>query len=515
MYSTVLSGALLGVNACMVQVEVDVSPGLPCMNMVGTLGSSVRESKERVFSAMKNIGLELPPKHITVNLSPADLHKEGTLYDLPIAVGLMEGLACVPKGCMEGILFLGELGLNGEIRRVRGVLPIVRKAACEGIRECVIPLENLEEGALIPGITVRGAAHLEEVLLFLAADERSREEILPAKKLDAQALIRESGKEESADFSQVCGQDMAKRAAKIAAAGFHSLLMLGPPGAGKSMIAKRIPGILPPLTLEESLEVTSIYSVAGKLGDKPMICQRPFQSPHHTISAPALNGGGILPRPGMISLSHRGVLFLDELPEFQRSTLDSLRQPLEDKKIQIARASGNLVYPADFMLVGAMNPCPCGYFPDRNKCRCTEPQIKQYAGRVSGPILDRMDLCVELKTVEIGSLHTSGKGESSSEMCKQVERARSVQAERFRGSRYRFNADVETADMERYCFLGEAERRFTESIYEKMNLSARSYHRIRKVARTIADLEGEERIREEHLMEAVMFRPVQEIWRYR
>ena len=503
----------MGIHASMVQVEVDATSGLPSMSMVGSLGSEVRESRERVMAALKNAGIDVPPKHVTVNLSPADLRKEGTAYDLPIAIGMLEALGFFPEGSAKGILFLGELGLNGEIRTVRGVLPIVREAAAIGISECIVPEVNAAEGAVIPGILVRGAKDLEQVMVFLLAKEKERENILPVKQISVDKLFQKDILRSGNDFSEVKGQETAKRGAKIAAAGFHNLLMLGPPGAGKSMIAKRIPGIMPPLTLDESLEVTAIYSVAGQLGERALMTQRPFQSPHHTISSPALTGGGVVPRPGIISLSHRGVLFLDELPEFQRASLDSMRQPMEDKQVQITRTGGNLIYPSDFMLVCAMNPCPCGYFPDRNRCRCTEPQIKRYAGHVSGPILDRIDLCVELQAVGVESLQKETCGESSEEMRKQVEKARKIQMERFQGTAYRFNGDIQAADMDRFCYLGEAEKRCMKKLYEEMGLSARSYHRIRKVARTIADLQGEEHIRTEHLLEAAMYRPAQEVWK--
>ena len=380
MYSTVLSGALLGVSAYPVSVEVDVARGLPGFSMVGSLGGEVRESRERVVVALKNVGIDLPPKRITVNLSPADRKKEGTAFDLPIAVGLLGAMEYFAPDAAEGILFLGELGLDGEIKKVRGVLPIVKEAAARGIRECIVPVANAKEGAAIEGIRVRGAGHIREVLRFLAGDRAGREEILPA-------ATDESGEDEKnmsggmPDFDQVSGQETARRAAEIAAAGFHNLLMVGPPGAGKSMIAKRIPGILPPLTRDESLEVTSILSFAGLLEEgTALVKMRPFRSPHHTISQAALVGGGSNPMPGMISLAHRGVLFLDELPEFQMIALDSLRQPLEEHKVNIARVGGNVTYPSDFMLVCAMNIETCNLLFVRKAKRCKHRKNAVFRG---------------------------------------------------------------------------------------------------------------------------------------
>lgn len=513
MYSTVLSGALLGVSAYPVSVEVDVARGLPGFTMVGSLGGEVRESRERVVVALKNVGIDLPPKRITVNLSPADRRKEGTAFDLPIAVGLLGAMEYFEPAAADGILFLGELGLDGEIKKVRGVLPIVREAAARGIRECIVPSANAKEGAAISGIRVRGAAHIREVLRFLAGNAAEREEILPAAPEENAGGDAKSMREGMPDFEQVSGQETARRAAEIAAAGFHNLLMVGPPGAGKSMIAKRIPGILPPLTRDESLEVTSILSVAGLLEEgTALVDERPFRSPHHTISQAALVGGGSNPMPGMISLAHRGVLFLDELPEFQRVALDSLRQPLEEHKVNIARVGGNVTYPSDFMLVCAMNPCPCGFYPDRNRCRCTEPQVKRYMGKISGPILDRIDLCVELQPVELAGLRGGRKAESSAVIRERVRLARERQTERFRGTGCRFNADIDAANIERYCPLGEEEEQYMEQLYHSLQLSARAYHRILKVARTIADLAGEEQIKGEHLLEASFFRPTLEYW---
>lgn len=512
MFSTIMSGALLGVEAYLIGVEVDIAQGLPSFCMVGLLGGEVKESRERVCVALKNAGMNLPPSHITVNLAPADRRKEGTAFDLPIAVGILESLGYFPKTATADALFLGELGLNGEIKRVRGALPIVREAAARGVKQCILPKDNVMEGAVIPGIKVRGAENIREVLVYLQHPEEG-ESILPSVTVKAEELFGGKRKSVKNDFSEVSGQETAKRAAQIAAAGFHNLLMIGAPGAGKSMIARRIPGILPGLTLEESLEVTSVVSVAGLLADKEaLITERPFQAPHHTISLPALTGGDRIPRPGLISLAHRGVLFLDELPEFQRATLDSMRQPLEERRIQIARVNGSVIYPADFMLVAAMNPCPCGYYPDKNRCRCTEAQVKRYMGRVSGPILDRIDLCVELQPINI--LEQGGKRpESSGEMRMRVAQARKWQKKRFAGTDYRFNGEIEAADMERFCKLGEEEQKTMEELYHSLQLSARAYHRILKVARTIADLEGSETIQNAHLLEAACYRPASDYWK--
>lgn len=503
MFSTIISGALDGIRAYPVQVEVDVSTGLPGFIMVGSLGSEVREARERVQVALKNKGFEIPPMKITVNLAPANCHKEGTAFDLPIACGILEAMGFYSQEAVRDTLIVGELGLDGEIKPVKGVLPIVREAARLGLRQCIVPFENRQEGAVIPGITVRGAGNIRQLVQFFRGDES----LLPAATVDTASLFLGDTQEESPDFSEVVGQEAAKRAAEIAAAGFHNMLMTGPPGAGKSMIARRIPGIMSPLDLEESLEVSAVYSVAGLLKEsQSLIVRRPFQSPHHTITRSALAGGGTIPRPGMISLAHRGVLFLDELPEFARTTLDSMRQPIEEKEVRIARVGGSAVYPADFILICAMNPCICGYYPDLNRCTCTEKEVRRYLGRVSGPIIDRIDLCVEILPVDVMNLKNSHSGESSKDISRRVAAARKRQKERYQNTRYRFNADVESADTGMYFPLGKKEQRVIEQAYKTMGLSVRAYHRILKVARTIADLEGADRILTRHLTEAVGYR---------
>lgn len=515
MYSEIKSGSILGIQAYLVSVEVDIASGLPTFSMVGSLSNEVRESRERVWVALKNAGLTIPPARITVNLSPADCRKEGTAFDLPIAVGILQAMEFFQEDSTKNVLFLGELGLNGEVKPIKGVLPIVQKAAGCGIKECIVPKANALEGAVIPEITIRGAEHISEVLEYLKNPMARADESVPKEvHLDVCKLLKTGEKVEAeADFSQVIGQDAAKRAAEIAAAGFHNLLMTGPPGVGKSMIAKCILGILPPLTLEESLEVTSIASVAGMLQEgQGLVTRRPFQSPHHTISQPALTGGNNIPKPGIISLAHRGVLFLDELTEFPRSALDSLRQPLEERQAQIVRMGGNVTYPADFMLVCAMNPCPCGYYPDRNRCKCTQNQIKRYMGKISGPLLDRIDICAELQAVKISSLHSEEKGESSLVIRNRVLMARRMQEQRFLKTNYRFNADIKPTDVEQFCSLGKEEQKCMEQIYQKLGLSARVYHRILKVARTIADLAGEKEITSKHLLEAACFRPAADYW---
>ena len=504
MFTDTLAATIRGIGAMIVHVETDIANGLPVFNIVGSAGTEVKEAKDRVRSALKNNGINIPPSRITVNLSPGGLRKDTTAFDLPICIGMLTAMEYLPAKCTEGILFLGEIGLGGEIRTVRGVLPAVMEAVKEGIRECIVPTDNASEGSIVPGIKVRGASDLRSVISYLINKDES---VLPATHTDLQGVF-EIGGVTAPDFNEVRGQERAKKAAVISAAGFHSLLMTGPPGAGKSMIARRIPGIMPPLTLAESLELTSIYSVAGKMPKgKALICNRSFQAPHHTITSNALVGGGPVPMPGIISLAHRSVLFLDELPEFGRDAIESLRQPLEEKRISISRVKYSVEYPADFLLICAMNPCPCGYFPDRNRCRCSEHEISRYLGKISGPILDRIDLCTELKPVGISDMTGERNGLGTSEMAEMVQRAREMQSTRYKGTRYRFNADLKADDLEEVCRLGIRESEMMKKLYMELSLSARSYHRILRVSRTIADIEGVPDIGCRHILEAAAFRP--------
>ena len=505
MFCKVMAGGIHGITSFLAQVEVDSTQAMPGFDMVGLLGSEVREAKERVRVALKNSGFQIPPRRITVNISPADIRKEGSAYDLPIAIGILVSLEKLQEEVLQDTLFIGELGLNGEIKPVKGILPIMIMAKEQGIKRCILPKENALEGAVIEGIKIIGVSSFVETLRYLM--EENADSMIAPTELDLHALFAKEEEKKTPDFADIRGQEMVKRAAVIAAAGFHHLLITGIPGAGKTMIAKRIPSILPPLSMEESLEVSKIYSVSGLLKEGcPLITKRPFLHPHHTISRQALAGGGRIPRPGILSLSHRGILFLDELPEFGRENIEVLRQPLEDKEVQIARSYGSITYPADIMLVAAMNPCPCGFYPNRERCTCTESEIRKYRSRISGPIYDRIDICVEAKAVELEQLQKEEQGKSSKELKNLVMKARKIQEERYRNSPYFFNADLDTKDIAKYCFLGREEQKFMESVFYSLNLSARAYHRILKVARTIADLEESPEIKKEHLAEAVCYR---------
>ncbi len=502
MLAKVYSCAVIGLDGAIVEVEVDTANGLPSFVVVGLPDTAVQESRERVQAAIRNAGFYFPQKRLTVNLAPASLRKEGPAYDLPIALGVLAAAGQVMPEAFEGALVMGELSLDGNVRHVRGVLPMTALARSESYQRVFVPADDAREAALVPGVEVIPITNLAQLVNHLSGAERIAPVVVNPEVGTGEVFV-------PTDFREIKGQEHVKRAMEVAAAGGHNVIMTGPPGAGKTLIARALPSILPRMTIDEALDVTRIYSVADQLPpDTPLIQHRPFRAPHHTISHAGLVGGGNYPRPGEISLAHRGVLFLDELPEFAQKTLEVLRQPLEDKIVTIARAKGALTFPANFMLIGALNPCPCGYWGDlTHECTCSPAMVTRYQKRISGPLLDRIDIHVDVPRVAYEKLTEQRLGEPSEAVRGRVEAAREKQRRRFDGTDIACNADMRPADVRKYCKLDEAGNALIRTAMAQLQLSARAFHRVLKLARTIADLAGSETIQPAHLAEAIQYRP--------
>ncbi|WKY46773.1 YifB family Mg chelatase-like AAA ATPase [Eubacteriaceae bacterium ES3] len=505
MLSKIFSCGLMGIDGFPVTVEIDISRGLPGFSLVGLPDAGIREAKDRVFSAIKNSGFQYPMERITINLAPADLKKEGSAYDLPIALGILCASGQLETDLLNDCMIIGELSLSGEIHQVNGVLPMILAAKKNGFKSVLVPEKNRYEAAVVHDIDVYPMPNLCDCVDFLKG------ELLPDSfSLNVQTLLNQQNGDYSTDFCDIRGQEQAKRALEIAAAGSHNVMMSGAPGAGKTMLAKAFPGILPDLTLDEALEITKIHSISGLLNSQALICKRPFRAPHHTISTSSLVGGGRIPKPGEVSLAHLGVLFLDELPEFKKSALEVLRQPIEDESVSISRVHASLTFPAKFTLIASLNPCPCGYLTDpHHQCTCTPAQVRSYQGKISGPLMDRMDIFIHIPSSTYEEIQTRPKGESSKTIKERVDQARMIQNNRYQNSGIFFNSQLTPKLLEKHCALGKMEQSMMEKCYQKMKLSARGYHRILKLSRTIADLSNSDHITTTHLAEAIQYRDMQ------
>ncbi|MEG0961541.1 MAG: YifB family Mg chelatase-like AAA ATPase [Lachnospiraceae bacterium] len=513
MYSIVSTATVCGIESIPIQVEADVCDGMPVFEMVGELSSEVKESRERMKAAIRNSGIRLAPKRITINLYPADIRKSGTGFDLPITLAVLSAYGLILAKHLEGIIFAGEISLNGDLHPIHGILPIVLAAQKAGYTKVCVPRKNVPEAEIVKGITILPGDNLKQVIATLNGTEEKQKGTVSINIEETNSFVNTDNKEEW-DFDKIHGQKVLKRVCEIAAAGRHNLLMLGPPGTGKTMAARGIPGILPPLMQKEAIELAKIYSVCGMFEQRAKeFTKRPFRSPHHTISSAGLAGGGTIPKPGEISLAHKGVLFLDELTEFQKSTLEILRQPLEEKIIRLVRLKGSCEYPADIMLVAAMNPCSCGYYPDKNRCTCTSQGISRYLNKISKPFLDRMDICVEVPRMELLDLIGGEKEESSKTIQNRVMQVQKIQQTRFQETTLQYNSQIPSNEIEQYCPMTLQAQKLLQVAFESMELSARGYYKVIKVARTIADLEQSKYIQDVHMSESLLYRNLdRKVW---